>query len=70
MHAAGIGASVHYRTPIHLQPACPQLGARGSFPHAEALADDILSLPLYPGMGDELVDRCADALATAIEVTR
>jgi dTDP-4-amino-4,6-dideoxygalactose transaminase len=70
MHAAGIGAAVHYRTPIHLQPACPQLGARESFPHAEALADDILSLPLYPGMGDELVDRCVDALATAIEVTR
>jgi dTDP-4-amino-4,6-dideoxygalactose transaminase len=46
------------------------LGAKGSFPHAEALADDILSLPLYPGMGDVLVDRCADALATAIEVTR
>lgn len=69
IHAAGIGASVHYRTPIHLQPACSHLGARGAFPHAEALADSILSLPLYPGMGDELVDRCADALATAIEVT-
>lgn len=70
MHAAGIGASVHYRTPIHLQPACPHLGARGAFPHAEALADNILSLPLYPGISDELVDRCADALATATEVTR
>ena len=70
MHVAGIGASVHYRTPIHLQPACPHLGARGAFPHAEALADSILSLPLYPGISEELVDRCADALTTAIEVTR
>ncbi|HVL04111.1 MAG TPA: DegT/DnrJ/EryC1/StrS family aminotransferase, partial [Acidimicrobiales bacterium] len=69
MHAAGIGASVHYRAPIHLQPACPHLGARGAFPQVEALADSILSLPLYPGISDELVDRCADALAAAIEVT-
>lgn len=70
MHAAGIGASVHYRTPIHLQPACPHLGTKGSFPRAESLADTVLSLPLYPGISDELVDRCADALATAIKVTR
>lgn len=70
MHAVGVGAAVHYRTPIHLQPACPQLGDRGTFPHAEALADSILSLPLYPGISDEIVDRCADALATAVEGTR
>ena len=70
LHGAGVGASVHYRTPIHLQPACPDLGAKGAFPHAEALADNIVSLPLYPGMADELVDRCADALVAAIEVTR
>ncbi len=70
MHALGVGASVHYRTPIHRQPACPQLGDKGAFPHAEALAANVLSLPLYPGISDELVDHCADALATAVEVTR
>ncbi|MBW3575947.1 MAG: DegT/DnrJ/EryC1/StrS family aminotransferase [Actinobacteria bacterium] len=70
MHALGVGASVHYRTPIHRQPACPQLGDKGAFPHAEALAANVLSLPLYPGITDELVDHCADALAAAVEVTR
>lgn len=70
LHAVGVGASVHYRTPIHLQPACPQLGDKGAFPHAESLADTVLSLPLYPGINDEIVDRCADALAAAVEVTR
>ncbi len=70
MHALGVGASVHYRTPIHLQPACPELGDKGTFPHAEALADSVLSLPLFPGITDALVDRCVDALETAIEVTR
>ncbi len=70
MHALGVGASVHYRTPIHRQPACPQLGDEGAFPHAEALCETVLSLPLYPGISAELVDHCADALAAAVEVTR
>ncbi len=67
LHAAGVGASVHYRTPIHLQPAGRHLGDRGQFPAAEALADSVLSLPLYPGMSEALVDRCVDALASAVE---
>ena len=70
LHQAGIGASVHYRTPIHLQPACPNLGGKGAFPHAEALADTVLSLPLFAGITNTLVDRCVDALQTAIELTR
>ncbi|MDP8970197.1 MAG: DegT/DnrJ/EryC1/StrS family aminotransferase [Actinomycetota bacterium] len=67
LRAAGVGASVHYRTPIHLQPAGRHLGDRGQFPAAEALADSVLSLPLYPGMSEALVDRCVDALASAVE---
>ncbi|HEV2071996.1 MAG TPA: DegT/DnrJ/EryC1/StrS family aminotransferase [Acidimicrobiales bacterium] len=67
LHAAGVGASVHYRTPIHLQPAGRHLGHQGQFPVAEALADSILSLPLYPGMSEVLVDRCVKALATALD---
>jgi dTDP-4-amino-4,6-dideoxygalactose transaminase len=66
LHAAGVGASVHYRTPIHLQPAGRHLGAPGQFPAAEALAGSILSLPLYPGMSQALVDCCVEALASAV----
>lgn len=68
MTSAGIGASVHYRTPIHLQPAFPDLGARGRFPCAERLASSVLSLPLYPAITEAQIDRCADALADALEV--
>lgn len=67
LHAAGVGASVHYRTPIHLQPGGRHLGDQGQFPVAEALAGSILSLPLYPGMSEALVDRCVEALASALE---
>jgi dTDP-4-amino-4,6-dideoxygalactose transaminase len=51
LRAAGVGASIHYPLPVHLQPAYAQLGLkRGSYPVAEGCADQVLSLPLYPEM--------------------
>jgi dTDP-4-amino-4,6-dideoxygalactose transaminase len=48
---AGVGAGVHYPTPIHLQGAFKNLGyGPGDFPVAEAAAGDVLSLPLFPGI--------------------
>jgi dTDP-4-amino-4,6-dideoxygalactose transaminase len=42
---------IHYPTPIHLQEAYSSLGyEKGSFPNAEAVADQIVSLPLYPSL--------------------
>lgn len=45
----GIGCSIHYPIPIHLQPAYNHLGyKKGSFPISEKLAEKILSIPMYP----------------------
>jgi dTDP-4-amino-4,6-dideoxygalactose transaminase len=42
----GVEAKVHDPIPLHLQPAARELGyGRGSFPVAEAQADDIVTLP-------------------------
>jgi dTDP-4-amino-4,6-dideoxygalactose transaminase len=61
--AAGIGTLVHYPIPAHLQPAYAHLGvARGSLPVTERLADEVLSLPLYPELPLDQVDAVADAL--------
>ncbi len=50
----GIGTNIHYPTPIHLQPAAAQYGyRRGMLPHTEALAERIVSLPMYPEMTEE-----------------
>jgi dTDP-4-amino-4,6-dideoxygalactose transaminase len=53
----GIGTGIHYPLPIHLQPAYRSLGySRGDFPVTETLAEQILSLPMYPEMThDQLV---------------
>jgi dTDP-4-amino-4,6-dideoxygalactose transaminase len=47
----GIETGIHYPLPVHLQEACSYLGyKRGAFPHAEAAADHILSLPMHPDL--------------------
>jgi dTDP-4-amino-4,6-dideoxygalactose transaminase len=67
LRRSGIGAAVHYPTPIHLQPAWRHLGyARGDFPVAEHLAESCLSLPCFPGITEEEQVRVADALAEAL----
>jgi UDP-2-acetamido-2-deoxy-ribo-hexuluronate aminotransferase len=49
MKDAGIPTAVHYPVPLHLQPAfaAPGVG-RGSFPQAEAAAEQVVSLPMHP----------------------
>ena len=53
----GIGSAIHYPQPVHLQPFYAQNGHhRGQFPVAEALCDEIISLPMYPELTEEQVE--------------
>ena len=48
---AGIGTGIHYPIPLHFQKAYRDLRyGTGSFPVAETVAPQILSLPMYPGL--------------------
>jgi dTDP-4-amino-4,6-dideoxygalactose transaminase len=50
----GIASGIHYPTPIHLQPASVQYGfTRGMLPVTEAVAERIVSLPMYPELTAE-----------------
>lgn len=63
LHAAGIGAGVHYPVPIHLQGALAHLGHRpGDFPAAEAAAARMISLPIFPGITAVEQERVAEVL--------
>jgi dTDP-4-amino-4,6-dideoxygalactose transaminase len=56
----GVQTGLHYPVPIHLLPAYADFGyATGAFPHAEAVAADVLSLPIFPELTDEQIDRIA-----------
>src|SRR5215831_1313500 len=50
----GIETGIHYPLPLHLTPAYQEFGypMRGSLPVSEALAAEILSLPIYPELSD------------------
>ncbi|MEU5696790.1 DegT/DnrJ/EryC1/StrS family aminotransferase [Actinosynnema sp. NPDC020468] len=67
LHAAGVGAGIHYPTPVHLTGAFESLGhAPGDFPVAEAVAGGILSLPLFPEITPAQQERVVSALAEAL----
>jgi dTDP-4-amino-4,6-dideoxygalactose transaminase len=66
LHAAGVGAAIHYPIPLHLQAGSPDLGRPGQFPVSEALAASILSLPLFPGITVEQVETCVAVLESAL----
>lgn len=59
----GIATMIHYPTPVHLQPAYASLElGPGSYPHAEKLASEIVSLPLYPEMTKQQQEQVAAAI--------
>ncbi|MCX7593720.1 MAG: DegT/DnrJ/EryC1/StrS aminotransferase family protein [Fischerella sp.] len=65
--AAGIQTGIHYPIPCHLQPAFSNLGYQvGDFPHAEMLAKQILSLPMYPGLSNSQIQQVTSAIAHAL----
>lgn len=59
----GIEAKIHYPIPLHLQKACSHLGyVAGDFPVAEMLSGEIVSLPIYPELSNEQVERVIHAV--------
>jgi hypothetical protein len=66
MHERGIGTGVHYPA-MHLFRLYRELGHHdGEFPHAERVGREIVTLPLFPAMRDEDVDRVCEATSAII----
>ncbi|MFH1754143.1 MAG: DegT/DnrJ/EryC1/StrS family aminotransferase [Candidatus Latescibacterota bacterium] len=59
----GIATGIHYPIPLHLQEAYKHMGLKkGTFPVAEASAREIISLPMFAELTDEMVDEVVAAV--------
>ncbi|WP_426011273.1 UDP-4-amino-4,6-dideoxy-N-acetyl-beta-L-altrosamine transaminase [Caulobacter sp. DWR2-3-1b2] len=65
LKAAGIGSQVHY-IPVHTQPYYRARYGALELPGADAWYARCLTLPLYPTMADEDVERVVEALSRAL----
>jgi dTDP-4-amino-4,6-dideoxygalactose transaminase len=59
----GIGSSVYYPLPLHLQPCFEYLGYKeGAFPESEKAAKEVVSLPVYPELTTNQLDEVIGAV--------
>ena len=63
LSAVNIGAGIHYPIPLHLQNAYGYLGyKKGDFPMSERLAQEIVSLPMFPNLTEGQQSRVCSAV--------
>jgi dTDP-4-amino-4,6-dideoxygalactose transaminase len=63
LNERGIGSGVYYPVPLHLQACFAELGYHeGDLPASEELCREVLSLPVFPELGEERVAEVAGAV--------
>lgn len=69
LNEQGIQTGIHYPIPIHRTPAFAYLGyGQQAFPVAEQYANEILSLPIYPGLQLSNVDYVAEKITDFLRI--
>jgi dTDP-4-amino-4,6-dideoxygalactose transaminase len=59
----GVSTGLHYPIPLHLQPCFKNLGyKKGDFPNTENLAENGLSLPMYPELTNEQIEYVCNSI--------
>jgi perosamine synthetase len=57
LEEGGVGARVYYPLPVHRQPLYERLGYKDSLPVAESMSQEVLSIPVYPALTQEEMDK-------------
>src|SRR2546423_988921 len=55
----GVVADIHYPVPAHRQEAFADWPSRGELPVTDTVVGELLSLPMYPELGEDLAIRVA-----------
>lgn len=67
LNSKGIGAGVHYPLPLHRQPAYLKRGySEFRLPITEKMAEEVLSLPMYPEVHDEMLAQVVASVKEAV----
>lgn len=67
LQTQGVGSTVYYPLPLHLQPVYQDLGYQpGQLPVAEQVSREVLSLPMFPELAPELQDQVAYSLKNCL----
>jgi dTDP-4-amino-4,6-dideoxygalactose transaminase len=66
-----IGSATYYPVPLHLQPIYASLGHKvGDFPNSEKAAREALSLPMYPELRIDQIERVVEVVAESQRTAR
>lgn len=65
LEKSGVGTIIHYPVPPHLQEAYSSAGyARGAFPITEAMANEVLSIPIGPHLSESQAEYVVDQITS------
>jgi dTDP-4-amino-4,6-dideoxygalactose transaminase len=68
LQAQGIATAIYYPLSLHLQPVYQHLGYQaGDFPESEKAQEEVISLPIYPELGDDEIEVIARAIASYVK---
>jgi dTDP-4-amino-4,6-dideoxygalactose transaminase len=68
LNEGGVGASIHYPVPVHLQGAYKDLSyEKGDFPISEDHAQRMISLPIFPELTREQQEKVVAVLKSVLQ---
>ena len=69
LNAAGVGAAVYWKIPVHKAPLYVKLGyGRKTLRQTEEAARHVISLPVHPGISEPEMQRVADEFLKAVRM--